>query len=394
MRIWCEAVGIDEHGDIPNSSLNANRWLLHEIFAQIKDAFETFNEVQKKYMELVPESSVSPNGPSIETLQIEAQGLEHAGSGESALRRAGSKAWALISQKAVSKNVGKRFRWVVFRAGEFTKLLEQLTTFNDKLHSLLDHQAQENLLQVTKATNMVALQVNNKVDDLLNLVQALTMYQTRSAQNLSATSDTVRAEVEILDQNRAELIELARFKAFQTSIEAGDMSESLAERLKLGASANQAIDPRIDTDLVEILHESSEGNILGVQRSEAIFKAPQQTPQQVWIEWRECHILPESANINSVILTRLRNLASLLHADKPPQFRVPYCLGYIDMHRFHHSDEEEDEESFPRVGVRRCEIISRYALHAAELITLVCFCEARPREPGHEANLSPSIASL
>ncbi len=218
--------------------------------------------------ELLPESSAFiPQGPNLTTNVPDIADLEDRTSISIASE---GKFWAKIVQKIGGKHIGKRSKWVSFRAEEFKILLQQLPSFNDKLHGLLDNQSQKEIVRVTNNTHMVArgaLQINNKVDDLLNPVQALRAFET--------VPIGMRSGLSPINKSRENLIVLAQFKTFQTTIESGSLSESLAGTLQLGTSAFDAREPRPDESCLEILDESAERNEDRIYRSEVNLKLDQ-----------------------------------------------------------------------------------------------------------------------
>ncbi len=183
LKLWCEATCIDAEGNFAGNNLNSSRVLLSDILAQMQDAHDRFGELHSKSYQLLPESSAFiPQGLSLTTNVPDIADLKDRTSVSIASE---GNFWAKIVQKIGGKHIGKRCKWVAFRAEEFKNLLQQLPSFNDKLHGLLDNQSQKEIVRVTNNTHMVArgaLQINNKVDDLLNPVQALRAFETSQSE--------------------------------------------------------------------------------------------------------------------------------------------------------------------------------------------------------------------
>ncbi|KAI1656055.1 hypothetical protein F4813DRAFT_365171 [Daldinia decipiens] len=69
-----------------------------------------------------------------------------------------------------------RLRWVVFDATKFEKLLARFSELNNSMHSNLELEQRREHFQLQEATQLQALQVHDKLDQVVDLVRSLRLH--------------------------------------------------------------------------------------------------------------------------------------------------------------------------------------------------------------------------
>jgi hypothetical protein len=229
-----------------------------------------------------------------------------------------------------------RIRWAAFDQEMFEKLLAQLASLNDFMRGLLDSEQQVKFYQEQLQTTMQILQLNNKVDHLLQIFKAASMPLFPITTPLPEKLQALRIDLnsvprsdtadDVESSQRTVLARLARFKALSTTIEGDHLDPEFAATINISSSISEAANPRLNPKSCVILRSSSAGKSLEVERSEGLYDG-----EPVWIEWKYYEPAFEHGMPDPFIERRIANLASLLHdEDKPEGFRAPSCLGYFN----------------------------------------------------------------
>ncbi|OBT69280.1 hypothetical protein VE03_01925 [Pseudogymnoascus sp. 23342-1-I1] len=261
---------------------------------------------------------------------------------------------ALETWKNTSKPGMKRLRWATFDKTDFEILLQQFSILNDNMTGLLDTRLQKEIWNTTQDTNRAVLQLHHELADLQQIVKATFAMTTLSLQG-QVTSEPPPYQTSRSEKNNANgletLAQLARFKAFNESIEADAPPDyNTASILKLGDPSAEKVAMKIRRSAITFDSDIADR----VSRCEATYHA-NGISQPVWIEWKEYEWAPSSTpGPSPLIIDRAQKLAALLHhKPKPAHFRVPHCLGYFDNAEIEKepkltsnsgSDSEEEEE--------------------------------------------------
>lgn len=188
-----------------------------------------------------------------------------------------------------------RIRWVSFDKKEFEELLSKLTTLNQGMTNLFERHQRERQLQLQETSYMGILQANNKLDDLIALVASLGSLK-----------------------DGKHLQQLTQFKALNVAVETG-----------------QAAIPEFSTGSDLLLDESDLLLVEGDEEEEEADEPPARTPGKykgtpVWVEWKYYEPVGEDEKAPIYASDRISKLARLLgDENKPKEFRIPHCLGYI-----------------------------------------------------------------
>ncbi len=340
---WSQIAGLlDGDGEKLNSSLKLNRPLLLGILTEIKTTLNDFGKLNGKYEDLRPvevyngqngseanlsKLSLTDSSSSKDTKETTISRRSHRFSSEN-LHALKKKAFDIVD---AAPKIPSRLRWVSLDKDKFEALLKRLTELNGFMESLMDDNMQAALHEAQHQTHMEILQLNTKVEDLLQLVAAMTIpaQQQTIAHGVPMSPTSV---VMARQEEKQSLASLAKFKAYHTSIE----TEPSAEKLAMD-----------NTELLPKALEFLTTNNSSDQRAEAIYKDPNGGSQNVWIEWLDYEqIYSPKPGPKPIIIDRVKQLAALLgSADKPKEFRAPHCLGYFD-----DCDTTNNEEGNTRFG--------------------------------------------
>jgi len=235
----------------------------------------------------------------------------------------------------ITHQLPKRIRWAMWDQDKFKGLSDRLKEMNDCLIDLADNSMKTQIMNMTKETNINLLGLHSKVDDLGQLVKAL----TRTGTQLGSTFETrIRVSYGLQhtqndkeEEMRKDLLDLTKFKSLLQTTESRELSSEQLSGLEL--------------DRKEIKINSTSSTSAEGIRTKALYRG-----EEVWIEWkRYTPFTHSSTRPDPRILSRVQKLAALLRTDpKPVGFRVPRCLGYFD--EIDHDAEGQDPEDFSHFG--------------------------------------------
>ena len=339
---WCEVAGLieyEEGQDLPDG-LKTDRLILVAVLTEIRTLMQDCADVNGQYVELRPDNVSSSKEALEETDIIE----EFSSISLSYERKSGERRYPrglnyILRSAAMAKDVArypKRLKWVVFDKDVFSRLLSRLTELNDFLHKLLHgHQAQV-LERATQRTYLEIVQVRTSVDELKNLVAAAALSQSIRADDSPATA--FRRKIDM------SLVSLASFKSINVANEMPS-SQKPASYYAVTDSTKVSYSQIIITPPEK---GASGGPPNDRPRSDGVFYPRNGLECPVWIEWKayrtnydhhQSRHFPIPAHVK-----RVKELAALLCADKPNEFRTPRCLSYFDYRD--DSDKSEHEARF------------------------------------------------
>lgn len=220
-----------------------------------------------------------------------------------------------------TRKVPRRLRWSALDNDKFEELLANLGRLNDGMMVFLESYDREKLFKMQEITLMQVLQVSTKMDDLLALLNSQESVNAQFRHQLQTLSQDSR-------QKYTERFEqLTRFRALNLAIELGDMDH------KPLSPQNEDVRLSMEGLGLEMLTES---------HTPEQFSCGRYQGQSVWVEWRyyEPHLedhdeedeedMEESHEPPAFVHRRIAQMARLLRAkDKPPEFCVPDCVGYV-----------------------------------------------------------------
>lgn len=314
---WAAEVGLQRYIDGYRDAdllamLGLNRAIVLDTMIQIQFLTIEFVKHEKKFSVLVPDNSRKTSvEPIIENVD------------DSSLNKFPDIMDFLKKQRHVSpfiKNLPKRLKWAAFYKEKYEGLIDRLRGFNDVLIDLVDSNARVAIRRSTRETNTTILHLHSRIDDLLQLSEALLPEKSTSAPtNPAATS---QYDSNFYVQQKRDLAGLAYFKAVNTSIESSlsltcagpRATERCAQGMKLARCAVYLLnDLKSTEDRCDADYEPGNG----------------QPRQRVWVEWRQYDPLAlAQPTLNPSRVDKLVSLLSDVH--KPNQLRIPHCIGYFD----------------------------------------------------------------
>ena len=220
------------------------------------------------------------------------------------------------------RRLPKRLKWVTFYKEKFEALIRRFRELNDVLIDLVDSDARIAIGRSTRETNTAVLHMHSKMDELANLVRAL-------SPELSSTYSAIdNKEVQYAGysdiQQQHEFAALAYFKA--ASVDSQDNGSFRLDRQSiLNFDYRDMKPPQHD------VHHTLGFDELDA-RCEADFHQPNGSHQRVWIEWRDHDsTFRPWADAKKTKFSRIEKLVALLcDSHKPDFLRVPRCLGYFE----------------------------------------------------------------
>ncbi|KAK6208151.1 hypothetical protein LQW54_007059 [Pestalotiopsis sp. IQ-011] len=347
---WSETSGLsDVDSKSQQKILKTNTFFLHrttvlDLLVQIQCLFKEFQDEQKRYQKIlvIPDSAESFEAPEKEASDANFP---------LPLPRRDFIRKAMSKLKDMSTEGALRLRWASFDKDGFEKLLAKFAVLNDNMTDILDARLQVEIHDTVQDTNRGMLQLHHKIADLSRLVMALNLKLEPSTQHKQTPASDSQREARAKEASGLQLLsQLAKFKAFNESIDSGGsiiLDEQTTSHLELGRLQERE-NLKLDPSMIEL----KQRGVNGSQRCEAIFKAPDGTSKNVWIEWKEFggQVSNDAALDKQVILERVKKLAALLnHSPKPEAFRTPNCLGYFDYED--HEEDSDDEEWGSRLGL-------------------------------------------
>ncbi|KAK8075296.1 hypothetical protein PG997_009959 [Apiospora hydei] len=223
-----------------------------------------------------------------------------------------------------TRQVPRKLKWSALDNDKFEELLANLGKLNDGMMVFLESYDREQLLKRQEITLMQVLQLSTKMDDLLGLLNSQKAANVEHRHHLQHNfSDNSR-------QKYSERFErLTRFRALSLDIELG------------GASQTSSISSRSE-DNSRLSRDDLELEISAQSQTPEQFSCGRYQGQSVWMEWRyyEPHVeerdneedesIEDSREPPAFVHSRIARMADLLRSkDKPPEFCVPDCVGYV-----------------------------------------------------------------
>lgn len=321
---WSQVAGLanTDGGARLSGSLRINRHLLVDVLSAIRTLLDDFGKLNGRYEELRPVEDVDGNIKGQKRkLPMHSSDLDSRAT-VTKFRKRFPSGTSTVMTKALdfvdkAPQAPKRLRWATFDKGKFEDLLNKLTEFNDFLQGLMDDSQTRALQHTQHQTYMGMLQLHNNIEDLKQLVRALSSSEgsvkARDAAHLYMDQFTLSAAHQ--KEERQNLARLARFKAFNTSIDQPDEQATL-ESTRL--------------DIAKFTFSSNGGEALTGKRTHATYDGDKSPETHVWVEWKINETNYYERTPDPRIVTRVQQLVALLRQrNKPKEFRTLHCLGYF-----------------------------------------------------------------
>ncbi|KAI9799617.1 MAG: hypothetical protein M1833_003932 [Piccolia ochrophora] len=312
---WSKVAGLLEKGGPQLSGgLIMNRALLLDILTEIQATLNKFGKLEGKYEELRPLQHIDGVEPSLVNGAFVAQ--EDALGGKKKRLPSGTKRAVSFILDTINSipTAPKRLKWAQFDQAKFEQLVKRLTDMNDHLHGLLDENLSNKLLHTQHQTQMEVLQLHNSVNDIKELVKALSISRVVLESSSAITDSSANKIRQRNGEEERRLAQLAKFKEFNIE------------------GAGEERSTRLDYADFTFNDDNEIATNTKIRWTEATYKAVREEPRRVWIEWKDYD--PDAAYTapnKRLLLQRVEQLAALLRSDKKPEaFRVPRCLGYFE----------------------------------------------------------------
>lgn len=286
---WADAANLTEKNETSCATLRWNEAFVQEVLAEQEAVLNCFWKIGDSYQSLVGDSHNGFLHGTVERSEFQDRYPR-----------------SLLEIKALNcvekiRRYPVRIRWAMFDRERLETSLARLGVLNDAMKGMLDSQQQFALQQAQTRMSIEVLQLNNKVDHLLQIFHAGAMHHS-TAQN----SESQR-EREVLGT-------LARFKALKIEID----SNISAESIEAGPLAAKSCTIFRSSPTTYMTTE--------IERSVGLYEG-----NPVWIEWKYYDPILKSGHPDPLIQTRISKLSALLSSpQKPALFRTPTCIGYFN----------------------------------------------------------------
>lgn len=318
----------DDNEQTASSSFKVNRHTVIDALREIQILLLDSSQLRRRYkLDLAPAPSDTHH---VAGAQLTRESRLPLRDDYSALQK---RALSFIEK---TRKYPRRLQWAAFDKTHFEHLLSDLQGLNDNMMRFLDVYERNRHFQMQEATFMQILQVNNRMHDLFELMHSL----KESTQASTDDGDKRRRAYE------DRIIRMTRFKAVSIAIEIGNEGAD--------STVGSSLGPETDTPGSEIplcqLRNLSPDTEERPARSLATCTFGGDDEIQVWIEWRyyEELLVEDSDDDNEnnhpspppFVAQRISRLARLLSdREKPAEFLVPECIGYVQ-------DEENSRFGF------------------------------------------------
>jgi len=227
-------------------------------------------------------------------------------------------------------------RWAIWDQKKAEELLASLVASNNFLHELLNNHQLELLRLQELQTSFLIIQLNNKVDQLQEIVQAGLLPLRLGANEQPAPSRTGAVEFRHFKSEStlvSKLVELGRLKALASAADNGYLTRDFRATVGLRPEQADGLPLQWRAGDVTVIPGEDERGEVGQRRAPAWFHPPQQLRQRVWVEWKRAdprHAYNPANGPDPATLRRFQALVTLLRQHSETRLlRAPPCLGYF-----------------------------------------------------------------
>jgi hypothetical protein len=241
-----------------------------------------------------------------------------------------AKSLGLVTDKG--RGFTDRVRWASFDKKKFETLLQKLSALNDYMLELLTGHQLKRLEITQQQTHFQILQMNGKLETLLQIFQAGYSLNFSGSQGPVSPAQAYMQYQGLHEPARPakqsstslQLAQLARSKAFNESIDQDRLDANVVSTLRLEGPVQDPQKTELKKDDFQ-LDDSLKG-----MRCEAKYRSSAGADEMnVWIEWKELDVTSLPRLSEKAVLDRVQKLAAVLLENENLDSRVPHCLGYI-----------------------------------------------------------------
>ncbi|KAF4333461.1 kinase catalytic domain protein [Fusarium beomiforme] len=271
---WAVLAKISEDEAFASFSLRVNKHTVIDSLREIQNLLFNFSKLSNTYNPILVVSETLSNTSSEKT----------SGSPGAAVTPLRDE-YLNLQKKAIdlmekTRKYPKRLQWATFDKAHFEKLLSNLGALNDNMMDFLEAFERSRHFQMQEATFMQIL----------------------------------------LHGHEERLVRLTRFKAINIAVESQGSEQDEERANSLLSDSPNDVSLKIE-DLNELT--SHMGN--RPMRSSGLLKG-----SEIWVEWRYYDEVGDSDGPPLFVAQRISKLAKLLgEKNKPVEFHVPSCLGYV-----------------------------------------------------------------
>ncbi|KAL2131380.1 hypothetical protein VTI74DRAFT_5162 [Chaetomium olivicolor] len=216
-----------------------------------------------------------------------------------------------------------RVRWIAVDKEAFEALLKDLHALTERLHELMRNYREKQIDDITAKTYREMLLTRNNVQDLHDMLGAIS--------RLITTSSNTRKD-QSAHHNDTTLQDLIQLKRISRT------SETILSQLTTPSHARISLKTTVQKYTPALLSTSLTWNEPpsipipdALPRPRGILTLPSGDDLPVWIEWKTLgtDIPPNSLKDEESALRTLA-LAEMLHLPKPATLHAPECVGYFD----------------------------------------------------------------
>ncbi|KAF2115727.1 prion-inhibition and propagation-domain-containing protein [Lophiotrema nucula] len=348
---WAEIVQLDEQDEKLLIS-NSSKGLLLDVLDQQRRLLHQFGRLDEKYKKLskpllVDEAEATgdlPNPPPYSPTEEKSPTLQRQDTdfanrfpqAESLLKKS-----LEFAQK--SGQFPRRFKWATFDRAKFENLVLKLTSFNDFMSDMLNHNQLKALAIKQTRTEFQIMQLNSSIKDLVQIFEAAVLTKKHERKRSRFSTNTVKAymqarglddvdeEHDLIKPDLHSLAALAQFKALNSAMEDSKvLDDDFTTSFDLKHTASEIRSVELSRRDIKITDTEGDDSGEG-QRVEGYYQPPRSRKTSVWIEWKTYEPPTfHSSGPDSKILERVQKLAALLKENNTTEFRAPHCLGYFN----------------------------------------------------------------
>jgi hypothetical protein len=195
---WGESVGlVEELLDHPSQALQLNRNLILDILVQVQSAFKACIKIETRFSDIIVGKAGKREPPTSKPKK-------------SFLR----KTLAVLENPA---RISASLQWAMIKEDEFESLIGKLIGYNDAVWSLLDRHAMHELHLMQQQSNLIMLQLTEKISELSDITAAMAIRPAGAKTPSLSQSATLVEEQQ--QHHHSTLAALVAFKARKLSIE-------------------------------------------------------------------------------------------------------------------------------------------------------------------------------
>jgi hypothetical protein len=315
------------------ATLQTNRTLLLAVLAEVKDLLHKYAERNEKYERILPQEDEKRDDyskPGEDFMDLLSFPTTEESKDKDRFKGIHDIGRGIVHTARNIRKVAReprRLKWAAVDKKSFEELVSKLEDLNSFLISLLDRSQIRLLQETTNANYQAVLQLQNDIQSLTILVQALEPGSRKKPAENTLPEVITKENLE-LEKIKNYLQRLAKLKILYTKM------NQLSSKASIDSDDIKEIQTQLELEGF-LFAEGTLDTALKQHRTGAIYKS-----DSIWIEWKD--VAPTSNVGTEQIENRIKLLTDLLGNEKPEGFRAPECLGYI---------KAIDSDEKPRFGI-------------------------------------------